>query len=297
MKSRAVIAAGVCAAVACMPSSALAAKHHKHHKHHKKPALPTYYVALGDSLAVGGQPNAAGVTVATNQGYANDLYATEQKTNKKLKFEDLGCLGETTTSMLQGGKCSYPAGNQVAAAVKFIKSHRIAFVTLDIGANDVDSCATATSVNLPCVTAGLGTINQNVPLIVSALRKATGPKTPIIGMTYYDPFLADWLTGTAGQTLAAESVQLAGQVNTALSAAFTAQSLKIADVATAFNTATPFSVTVPFATGSPYYSTAPLAVATICADTWMCAPAPRGPNIHATQAGYTEIAKVFAAQL
>ena len=295
MKSRVAIAAGVCAAVAWMPSSALAAKHHK--RHHKKAAPPTYYLALGDSLAVGGQPNAAGTTVATNQGYADDLYATEKKTNKKLKLEKLGCLGETTTSMMSGGICHYAAGNQLATAVKFIKSHKIAFITLDIGANDVDSCATATSVNVQCVNAGLATIGKNVPQIVSALRSAAGSRTKIVGMTYYDPFLADWLTGSAGQTLAFESVQLGQSVNGALSTAFTAKQLKIADVATAFSTYTPFSDTVPFAGAGPYYTTAPLAVATICADTWMCVSAPRGPNIHATPAGYTEIAKVFATQL
>jgi lysophospholipase L1-like esterase len=292
MKSRVVIAAGVCAAVAWMPSSALAAKHHKH-----KPPAPSYYLALGDSLAVGGQPNAAGTTVATTQGYADDLYATEKKTKKKLKLEKLGCIGETTTTMISGGKCKYAAGNQLAAAVKFIKSHKIAFVTLDIGANDVDPCATATTVNTTCVLAGLGTIQRNVPQIVSALRTAAGRKTTIVGMTYYDPFLADWLTGSTGQTLAFESVQLAASVNGALTTAFKAKNVKVADVATAFSTYTPFSDVVPFPGAGPYYTTAPLAVATICVDTWMCAPAPRGPNIHATPAGYTEIAKVFAAEL
>jgi hypothetical protein len=29
----------------------------------------------------------------------------------------------------------------------------------------------------------------------------------------------------------------------------------------------------------------------------MCAPAPRGPNVHANKAGYKKIAEVFAAKL
>jgi hypothetical protein len=41
----------------------------------------------------------------------------------------------------------------------------------------------------------------------------------------------------------------------------------------------------------------PLAVAQICKFTWMCAAAPRGPNIHANAQGYHKIAAVFAAKL
>jgi hypothetical protein len=37
----------------------------------------------------------------------------------------------------------------------------------------------------------------------------------------------------------------------------------------------------------------PLNVARICQWTWMCAPAPRGPDIHANATGYREIAATF----
>ena len=39
----------------------------------------------------------------------------------------------------------------------------------------------------------------------------------------------------------------------------------------------------------------PVAVAEICRLTWMCAPAPAGPDIHANRAGYGVIAQAFAA--
>jgi hypothetical protein len=39
--------------------------------------------------------------------------------------------------------------------------------------------------------------------------------------------------------------------------------------------------------------TVPVAVARICQWTWMCAPAPRGPNIHANATGYKQLAKTF----
>ena len=38
----------------------------------------------------------------------------------------------------------------------------------------------------------------------------------------------------------------------------------------------------------------PVAVAEVCRLTWMCAPAPIGPNIHANEAGYGVIAGAFA---
>jgi lysophospholipase L1-like esterase len=145
---------------------------------------------LGDSLARGAQPNAAGATVPTNQGYADFLYATEKSKVKGLKLIKLGCLGESTTTIINGGICSYTRGSQLRTALKFISTHKIALITLDIGANDVDFCAKGNAVNLPCITKGVGTITTNVPKIVRALRAAAGPAVEIAGMTYYDPFLA-----------------------------------------------------------------------------------------------------------
>src|SRR5205807_484447 len=99
-----------------------------------------FYLALGDSLSRGAQPNTAGKTVAGHHGYSDQLFAVEKKKIKHLKLVELGCLGESTTTMINGGKCKYAAGSQLKAAVKFIKKHKkdIAFVTIDIGANDVD---------------------------------------------------------------------------------------------------------------------------------------------------------------
>jgi hypothetical protein len=71
------------------------------------------------------------------------------------------------------------------------------------------------------------------------------------------------------------------------------QHLKIADVAAAFDTDTPFTTTTTLAG----HGTVPFAVAQICKFTWMCAPAPRGPNTHANAKGYQKIAAVFAAKL
>ena len=43
----------------------------------------------------------------------------------------------------------------------------------------------------------------------------------------------------------------------------------------------------------PGLGTLPRNVALLCRWTWQCAPAPRGPNQHANQAGYAVIANAF----
>ena len=288
MRSKLSICVAFCALACVLPGGALA----KHAS--KKKTTPTYYLALGDSLSRGAQPNAQGTTLPTNQGYANFLYATEKQKIKGLKLEELGCLGETTTTMLSGGICSYSAGSQLKAAVKFIAKHKVAFITLDIGANDIDGCVSAAgAIDITCISKGTNSIKANVPVIAQKLRKAAGSKVKIAAMTYYDPFLAVYLNGTAyGPGTATISVSLAQSVNATLASDFMAQRFKVADVATAFDTYIPFTTTVPTGAGPE-----PAAVADICALTWMCAAKPVGPNIHATVAGYKEIAKVFAAVL
>lgn len=283
--------AALCAAVCLVPASALAKSHKP-----KKKTPTTYYLALGDSLSRGAQPNSAGTTVPTSNGYANFLYTAEKKKNKGLKLEELGCLGETTTTMMNGGICHYAAGSQLKAAVKFIATHKVSLITLDIGANDIDNCVNTTTgaIDTTCIGNGTTTIGTNVPMIAAALRKAAGSKVKIAAMTYYDPFLADYLTGATGQATASLTVTLAQQINATLSSDFMAQKFKVADVATAFGVYMPFTdtVTVPSLGGA-----VPVAVAQTCTLTYMCTPAPVGPNIHATLAGYKEIAQVFEAAL
>lgn len=279
------IAATICVLAAVAPSAALAATHHD-----KTPTR--YYLALGDSLARGAQPNKAGITLPTDQGYANDIYAARRHHIKGLKLKELGCLGETTTTMIKGGctgKTHYAKGSQLAQAVAFIKTHDVAFITLDIGANDIDGCVQNGNIDTTCLDAGLAAVKTNVPTIVKALRKAAGRHIRIAAMTYYDPFLADYLEGTQGQNLAAGSVSLAQEFNGDLTTGFAAGKLKVADVADAFHTYAPFTET----TTAPEIGTVPVSVAEICEHTWMCAPAPVGPNIHATKSGYSMIATAF----
>ena len=262
---------------------------------------PVYYVALGDSLSQGVQPATAplppgvslGQSIETDAGYANDLYAYYQRElGGALTLVKLGCPGETSTSMLTGAgsPCTYPQGSQLAAALAFISAHRseVKLITIDIGANDIDGCATSTGISQSCVTEGFDTVGHNLPLILGALRKAAGPGAVIAGMNLYDPFLADYLTGTAGQQIATESVSLNESFNQLLGQSYQAFGAATADVQDAFSS-TDFATAVPL----PGVGTVPLNVARICEWTWMCAPSPVGPNIHANATGYLHIAAAF----
>src|SRR5258708_22804810 len=76
----------------------------------------SYYLALGDSLSRGVQPDPAGASLATRQGYADQLYAALRRGHPGLRLVKLGCPGETTDTMIDGGLCSYPGRSQLAPA-------------------------------------------------------------------------------------------------------------------------------------------------------------------------------------
>jgi lysophospholipase L1-like esterase len=265
-------------------------------------ARTRYYLSLGDSLAQGMQPNSAGLTLNTDQGYADQLYAIEKPRIPGLKLVKLGCGGETTTSFLTGRGnagdalllgCAPAGGSQIVAAERFLRSHHrageVALLTLDIGANDVDGCARESAIDTPCVIAGAEHISTNLPVIMRRLRRAAAPGTPMAAMTLYDPFLQLYLTpGGRGEAIASDAY--ANNVNQGLTRLYRAGAFRVAHVDAAFRT-----YDISRKTSLPGQSLrVPVAVAEVCRLTWMCAPAPVGPNIHANRAGYGVIAQAFA---
>jgi len=253
---------------------------------------PAYYLSLGDSLAQGVQPTSSGVSVVTDQGYVDDLYAAYRRQVPGLQLVKLGCPGESTDTMINGGVCPYsPDSSQLAAAADFLADPdhhgRIALVTLDIGANDVDGCVSAAGIDNACVAGGIAAAGTNLRVILGALQ-AADPGVRVVGMNYYDPFLAVWRQGPAGQVLATDSVGLTNTFNGVLESAYKAAGVPVADVSTAFFTNT--------STMRPVVNL-PLNVATICVLTWMCAPAPVGGNIHPRPLGYLVIAGTFVTKV
>ncbi|MEY9936198.1 SGNH/GDSL hydrolase family protein [Streptacidiphilus sp. MAP5-3] len=246
---------------------------------------PDYYVSLGDSLAAGYQPN---VGHNTDVSYTDQLYAQLKQHDPDLVHVKLGCSGETTETMIDGGICSYPgAKSQLDAAVQFLRAHRghVRYVTLDIGANDVDGCLSGGSIDLACAAKGIATVAVQVPEITAALHAAGGGRPQYAGMNYYDPFLAVWLTGPSGQQAARLSATLGVALNGAIEVGLKLGGFHVADVATAFST-------LDFTDQAtlPGVGQVPLNVARICEWTWECTPY---HDIHATPTGHAVIAGVF----
>jgi lysophospholipase L1-like esterase len=257
-------------------------------------ASPTYYLSLGDSLAQGVQPNKSGASVETNQGYPNQLYTALHMTNPTLKLVKLGCPGETTGTMINGGICTYSDGSQLKQAAAFLSKHHghVQLVTIDIGANDLNPCVVLTNLKklVKCLEKVFLQVETNLATIMATLTAAEGSNVPTtIGMTYYVPQLAEWLEGTpAAKALAKDSVSLGQGFGTLLSGVYTKFGAKVADVFDAFQSTAPFSKKVNTAFGK-----IPLPVAYICSYTWECAAPPVGPNEHANILGYGVIANTF----
>ena len=292
MRFRLPLALLTCAAVALSAGTASAAT--------KK----NIYVSLGDSLAWSYTKNADGSVSQSAKGYSEVLAAKarqNKKYGKKLTLKKFGCPGESTASYLgltprtigTAIPCTFTK-NQHADAVAYIKKNRkrIAFVTITIGANNFTPCApTSGSVDIPCVQRGNEALDRDLPKIYRDLRKATGKSVPIAAPNLYNPFLALYLRGGDYRQLALLTNDLARQVANKIAEFGGKQKIRIADTFAAFKTAQVTQTTV--VNGQPI----PVAVAQICAYTFMCQPAPVGPDIHPNDAGYAAITTAFGKAL
>lgn len=225
------------------------------------------YLALGDSLAFGFQPD-----LDFSHGYADDFESNLSQHGVK-HLANMGCPGETSGTFINGG-CPYPylrkypyLGPQLAAAVAYLKFYRgqVSPVTLDIGANDLlpdintSTCAISSS-----FTSDLATVDANVHTILTQLQAAmtvNGHMTgDIVMMNYYDPY----------QNICPNTVPDIQLINSHLAADVQGYGI-IVDVFDAFGGA-----------GVPNNN--------ICNYTWMCSIF---NDIHATSKGYSVIAGAF----
>jgi lysophospholipase L1-like esterase len=259
---------------------------------HANAGPASYYLALGDSLSQGVQPTAAGTSVETQQGYADQMYAALRGSHPALRLVKLGCPGETTRTMINGGICHYLDGSQLAAAVAFLRAHRghVFLITIDIGANDPESCGSWPG--LRKIASCLGTYApdalSNLATIMARLRAGADPSVRLVGMSYYLPALAEWRNGLPGQEIARLSARLTAGYNELLERVYAESGARVADVFGAFDTADFGDQVMVVGIG-----TVPRNVALVCQWTWQCAAPPRGPNQHANEAGYGVIARTF----
>jgi len=259
---------------------------------HAKPIPASYYLALGDSLSQGVQPNATGASVETQQGYPDQLYAALRPRHPGLRLVKLGCPGETTSTMIDGGICHYPGGSQLADAAAFLRAHRghVLLVTIDIGANDLEDCGSQSNPIkvLACFVTDVPGAVSRLATIMARLRTAAGPSVRMVGMSYYLPALAQWRDGSSGQAIAKLTERLEAGYNDLLEHVYADHSAKVANVFGTFDTGN-FGDQVTL----PGIGKVPRNVALLCRWTWQCTAPPRGPNQHANEAGYGVIAHAF----
>ncbi len=227
------------------------------------------YLALGDSLAFGYQPD-----INYDDGYANDFYNNLQSQGVN-KIANLSCPGESSTTMINGG-CPYPLlrkfpyiGSQLNAALSYLTHYpgQVSPVTLDVGSDDITSDINTSTcvINTKKFASDLATLDANLTqTILPKLHNAlvvNGKRTgDLIMMNYYDPY----------QNLCPNTVSYMQVFNQHLARDVNGYG-SIADVFSAFG-----GVTAPNTH--------------ICSYTWECSIF---HNVHSTDAGYSVIASAF----
>jgi lysophospholipase L1-like esterase len=260
------------------------------------PTSPTYYVSVGDSYAIGYQPDP---TLSLRHGYTATVLALERQRGTALTLVNFGCGGATTTSMLVTKGCPvvalhgprYPATPQATAALRFIAAHRghIGLITVSIGGNDITACTLSASLSA-CAPKVVPTMAANITKLVKELHAAAGATVPIVGTSYPDIVLAAWVDQPTNQAAAKASVSVSRLiVDPALQRAYNDNGGTFVDVTAASGAYTPLSRTV---TLKPY-GKVPVAVADVCRLTWGCALI----DVHPRTAGYQLIGQLIVAAL
>jgi lysophospholipase L1-like esterase len=178
----------------------------------------TYYLALGDSVPVWDG----------SHSYPNLLVGHYAHQVPGLTLENLAVSGATSSSMLNDG--------QYQSALTFLDQNvgHVALITIDIGGNDFLSCVSGMSIDQTCITDALAAMDSNITTMLTGLSTAA-PSVRIIGMTYYDPYLGDWLAGGSWQTVALDGLSVVTNINANLTTLYGGSSTT-ANVQAAFKT-------------------------------------------------------------
>lgn len=255
-----------------------------------------YYLSVGDSYATGYQPGGM-----TKKGFANQVVPKAVRKGYNLKLVNVGCAGATTKSVLKQKGCpkdrlaigakGYGPRTQAQAAARFLRKHRgeVALVTVSIGGNDVTACATEQN-PIACVAKAAQRIETNVGKLVRKLRRAAGPKVRIVGTTYPDVLLGEWVREPPNKTIAELSVPaFKSIINPALASQYRSVGGKFADVTAAtgaYGSLDRYTRLAP-------YGRIPVPVARVCKLTWYCEEG----DIHARNRGYGIIADLVVKKM
>ena len=249
-----------------------------------------YYLALGDSLAAGYQPDQGDDKTG---GYVGGTLAAITVTKPKTRLVNLACSGETVVTLTTGGRCSYELGSQLAQAVDFLEHHGrfTRVITLNIGSNDVQTCVNRTTlaIDMVCIENGFAAIASGLPSVLATLRD---PRTERQDRRpqLLQP-VSRRLPDRPDRTGACSAVgRPSGHPQRHhRRRRGSRKGARLADVATAFQSTDWTPVT---GAGS-----VPTNVAVICSLTWMCPSQGGSPDIHPNDDGYAVIAATVVTRL
>jgi lysophospholipase L1-like esterase len=244
------------------------------------------YLVLGDSLAASFQPNGD-----RHSGYAEQVFQLEQANIPDLRLAKLACPGERIGTIDRPRRlCPQPAGSQLDQAVRVLHRGNVAFVTLQIGSNDLFGCFgfRRTTFHQACVDDVLPRIETRLTSVVETLQ-AAAPGVPIIGANYYDPLLA--LATVPGFPMAVvhANADVWTAFNDTLEATYASLGVPVADVEGAFSTGDFGTIVHLRGAGN-----LPINVARICEWTYACG---RQFDPHPNTIGYASMTRAFESAI
>ncbi len=233
----------------------------------------------------------------TTTGYANDVAKLEQgQLHQALALNQLGCFGTRIKYLTVdpvSNYCYKLPTTQLTTAVAFLKAHAsdAGIVSIDLGFNDIRYCLWENPINTKCVPEALASVVKGFPTVLKDLKAAAGPRVALVGLTYYDPFLAFYLDGKTGPARAKQSLAYITQLNGILAKDYTAAGIPYANEPAALHSHDTSLVKLD------NVGTIPANVQAVCTDTWMCVGSPFGPDDHPNNVGYMLIARAIVAVL
>jgi lysophospholipase L1-like esterase len=251
----------------------------------------SYYLAIGASSSTGIEPT--GIpghrSRHTLDGYTDDLVQLEGYKGVALALSEIGCPGETVQTILDtkvADHCYTLPQTQLTKALTFFSQHQggPGLVSIDLGFNDIRPCLTPDTINETCAAAGIAAVQVDMPKLLKILQGAAGPHVKFIGLEYYDPFLSHFFDGAGGPAVATQTLDVTNEMNAVLAKAYAQAGVAVADVPAYFSMEDTTRVTLD------NVGVIPENVLQACNLTWMCQPAPYGPDDHPNDEGYLQIA-------
>jgi lysophospholipase L1-like esterase len=247
---------------------------------------PWYALALGASTTAG--------TGASSQAadYVHQIADDQSARFSGLTVDDVACGGDTVSELINGDHCRPAGQTQLGDAVAYLDAHvgHMAYITLEIGGDDILGCIHQGVLDQACLPGALADIRSGIPVIIHALQ-AAAPGVPIVGVGTHNPELYTWITGPAGQAAARQSAAQLPILSSTLLGTYSSLGIPVSNIQGAFATQA-FSPMVSWDGQS-----VPINVARTCEWTHECDAGVVGRNVHPNDLGHAVMGATVSATL